>query len=1406
MRLGSWLNSLQSNVSRQIRPTDRRIRRRRSNLVSREINELETRTLLAAVSWDGGGGDFQWSNAANWSGDVLPGVDDDVTIDFGTNDFTVVHAAGADSVHSINSNASLNVAGGELFVSASSTIHSDLSLVATFGGSGNITVSGHFDWTNGKLQGANGGGSLTASGGTFVGNGPGHVLAAGFRFINPVGSTVDWVGGQNIRLREHSFFDNYGTVNQQTDLAMDSEDSLSEFNNYGTFMKSGGTGNQPHGSWISVGTVNNSGLMDVQVGTLTLGYFVGSTTTNTGTIQGAADTRIRMYSTHSSSGIIDGDVVEFSGGTATVSGSFRANTTVNYSTTTITGSIEKFGDLEVWAPLNLTDATFAPGATTLDSLKMPDFVTSLTTDEDLTVSGHFDWTNGKLQGANGGGSLTVLSDSTIASNLKAFDFTLINSAVMTWTGGTIQFYGSTGGFVNAVGATFDDQIDGTFGSVDGNCLRFTNDGYFLKSGGTGSTYLQMQLYNRGTVEIQQGQLYLGCGYVSTSPDPPDSGIILPPGEPPIYEPPGDLPLPPDVPVIVPGSFTQTVTGVLIEQIAGHSGGTYGTPGTDYGQLVVNGDVALNGSLAVQLINGFVPTTDQQFLVIDNRGSNAITGTFIGLPEETVFTVGVRLFQISYVGGNGNDVTLTDVGPSISDVTVSVVGGTFTYDGLAHGATSSSVTAADGFTAIPTLVYYVGTNISGTGSSLAPLDAGVYTVVASFAGDSSHNPGSASATITINKATANITVSGYTGVYDGDAHGATGSVTGVDVGGAAPGGSLNLGATFISVPGGTAHWIFSGGTNYNDASGDVAIVINKANAVVTVSGYSGTYDAAAHGSAGSVVGVIGDLSAAGSSLSLGASFTNAPGGTANWTFTGGTNYNDQNGTAAIVINKATQTIVWSTPSAINYGTPLSGTQLNATVFGVTGGSALGTLTYTPPSGTVLLAGTQTLTVTADATTNYLAATTSVSLLVVKSYTSNGFLEPIRTNRAFKQGSTIPIKWQLYDASGNIVTSLSAITDLTVTGPSGTTQLYPGNNNSSGNTVLRNEGNQYIYNWKTKDFALGNYTIQATLADGTSITEQIMLSTNGSAAALVIDGVQGTSAGGALLAGDMSLYIDNSNGTFSADQLARIQDAVAGIQLLISPYGANIFVVDASIGQDANIVLDRGIASVLGGMAEGILGVTTTTGQITIIDGWNWYAGAKAAEVGSGQFDFQTVITHEIAHSLGLGHSSASSSVMFPELRTGDVRRTLIGVDLNLVEEAHEGAGLHVEALYATGGISGEHLLKDTPLFATPATHRTSNLVTSGTSTVSNRFLKSKDQDLQLFVRTPVTETNATPIKSMRSVPGRSGALKLRATMFNDLNSAEVNGRDDSSRMISGDVLLGHDEDLFGPGADWWLNLN
>jgi hypothetical protein len=308
-------------------------------------------------------------------------------------------------------------------------------------------------------------------------------------------------------------------------------------------------------------------------------------------------------------------------------------------------------------PLDISSATLAGSAATLDSLTLTSL---LVTNDDLELIGAFTWGSGELQGTNGQGSLTLLADASLNNTVSIRDFTLSNAANMTWTGGTVRFYGSTGGFHNAQGATFTTTFDGTFGSVDGNCLQFVNDGHFVKTGGTGITSLQMQLYNRGTVEIQRGQLYLGCGYVTNNPGTPvPPGISYPLEHPPIAIDPGPTPLPPDTPVVVPGSYTQTVTGLLIEQIAGYTGpDTFGIPGTDYGQLVVNGDVALNGSFDVQVIGGFVPTIGQQYMAIDNRGSNPIDGIFIGLPEGEIIWSGDYGFTISYDGGDGNDVVLT----------------------------------------------------------------------------------------------------------------------------------------------------------------------------------------------------------------------------------------------------------------------------------------------------------------------------------------------------------------------------------------------------------------------------------------------------------------------------------------------------------------------------------------------------------------------------------------------------------------------------------------------------------------------------------------------------------------------------------------------------------------------------
>jgi 6-phosphogluconolactonase (cycloisomerase 2 family) len=72
------------------------------------------------------------------------------------------------------------------------------------------------------------------------------------------------------------------------------------------------------------------------------------------------------------------------------------------------------------------------------------------------------------------------------------------------------------------------------------------------------------------------------------------------------------------------------------------------------------------------------------------------------------------------------------------------------------------------------------------------------------------------------------------------------------------------------------------------------------------------------------------------------------------------------------------VIWPTPAAIDYGTTLSGTQLDASA------SVPGTFTYSPAAGDVLTSGPQTLTVTfvPNDTADFTTATASVNLTVEK----------------------------------------------------------------------------------------------------------------------------------------------------------------------------------------------------------------------------------------------------------------------------------------------------------------------------------------------------------------------------------------------------------------------------------------
>jgi autotransporter-associated beta strand protein len=84
-------------------------------------------------------------------------------------------------------------------------------------------------------------------------------------------------------------------------------------------------------------------------------------------------------------------------------------------------------------------------------------------------------------------------------------------------------------------------------------------------------------------------------------------------------------------------------------------------GSQYDQTDVAGSVRLsNATLSLQL--GFVPAAGDQFTIINNDGADAVSGTFLALPEGGVVVTGGQVFSISYVGGDGNDVVLTSVIP------------------------------------------------------------------------------------------------------------------------------------------------------------------------------------------------------------------------------------------------------------------------------------------------------------------------------------------------------------------------------------------------------------------------------------------------------------------------------------------------------------------------------------------------------------------------------------------------------------------------------------------------------------------------------------------------------------------------------------------------------------------------
>jgi hypothetical protein len=386
----------------------------------------------------------------------------------------------------------------------------------------------------------------------------------------------------------------------------------------------------------------------------------------------------------------------------------------------------------------------------------------------------------------------------------------------------------------------------------------------------------------------------------------------------------------------------------------------------------------------------------------------VPGSFAYTPAAgAVLGVGTQTLSVTFTPTDSTDyntatqtvsLVVTQGTPVITWATPSAI----TY-GTALSATQLDATAnvAGSFVYSPTsgTVLTVGTQTLSV--TFTPTDSTDYT------------PVSAHVSLVVGQATPAITwatpaAAVYGNQLNGTVLNATANTLGTFVYSPAAGVILGVGSHLLTV-----NFTPTDTVDYTTASAQVTYVINKA---PTFIGW-GTPAAIIYGTALSATqldavasqpGTLLYSPAAGTILTVGAHTLQVT-----FTPTDTVDYDTQTDSVTLVVNKATPVLTWPTPSSISYGTALSATQLDATA------NTAGTFTYAPPAGTVLPAGTDTLTVnfTPTDTTDYTTASAFVSLVVTQGTPVITWTTPA----AISYGT--PLSATQLDATSNVAGSFS-----------------------------------------------------------------------------------------------------------------------------------------------------------------------------------------------------------------------------------------------------------------------------------------------------------------------------------------------------------------------------------------------
>ena len=365
-------------------------------------------------------------------------------------------------------------------------------------------------------------------------------------------------------------------------------------------------------------------------------------------------------------------VVDF--GTSAINSGFASNLSIDTSTAALGQMAGNISLSQVDGLVNLTTTatgptTAADGSVTFNdamtltsggnlfvnagAVDLPNATSDLTTSGggDVTITSSANITFGSGASISAGtGDVTLSAAGAITTDAVGTDITATNASLNA---------GSTGIGTNAnpLRLSVDMLVTDTNGVIDGDQYLLEADSLTIGASdldaGTATITLKGGTFlttNSGTVStaddgdifsdvvVASGATLGGTGTVTGTVDVENGGTVAPGMSPGILN---------------TGSVTFVAGANFDVEVDGN------VPGTGHDQLNVTGSVNLGG--ATLNASGIIASmTGQVIVLINNNLSDPVVGTFAGLAEgDTVFinTIG---FKLSYVGGTGNDVTLTQL--------------------------------------------------------------------------------------------------------------------------------------------------------------------------------------------------------------------------------------------------------------------------------------------------------------------------------------------------------------------------------------------------------------------------------------------------------------------------------------------------------------------------------------------------------------------------------------------------------------------------------------------------------------------------------------------------------------------------------------------------------------------------